>query len=373
MSKRLRSTLLTAALTAASAFPGVAWGQAKEGQPAPAPASAPAPIIVHEGKGPCCAPEPCCGPGVTLFGYADWLYWRAHRNTSPFAGVGTFLTGQDIDAGSFSISAVDSELDWDSGFRLGIGTRMGALEVGFQYTRFDTTGATALGNLADPNAFIHANLVDRSFADDILGSPLDDGIADFASQAISLDLNLYDLWLGTEFRTCDLLVLRPFIGIRIADIDQDETVRYDGGEGATYDLFRSTNFRGYGLRGGLGAESTLWGITLFGRTAVSLLYSEFDTFRSDRITIPGDDTLYIRQYGHNFNDITPVLEVAAGVSYCFGPVSIAAGYEFSRWFSILQHPDVPGWDDVDGDVGNYRRDRGDLSLDGLFLRVGISY
>ncbi|MCS6978122.1 MAG: Lpg1974 family pore-forming outer membrane protein [Gemmatales bacterium] len=368
MSKGLRSTIFTAALAAASALPSFAWGQHKE--------AAPAPIIMHEDKGPCCAAEPSCGPGVTLFGYADWLYWRAHRNTSPFAGVGQFLTSPDISEGSFVISAVDSKLDWDSGFRLGIGARMGALEAGFQYTRFDTNGSTSLGNLADPSAFIHANLVDRSFADDVVDELLDSGLANAASQLISLDYNVYDIWVGTEFRTCDFLVLRPFIGIRIADIDQDETVRYtafaDDGV-ADYDLFRSTNFRGYGLRGGLGAESTLWGITLFGRTAVSLLYSEIDTLRRDAITFEGDDTIYLRQWGHNFNDITPVIEVAAGVSYCFGPVSIAAGYEFTRWFSILQHPDVPGWDDIDGTVGNYRRDRGDLSLDGFFLRVGISY
>lgn len=367
MSKGLRTTLMTAALAAASALPGFAWGQHKD--------AAPAPIIVHEDKGPCCAPEPCCGPGVTLFGYADWLYWRAHRNTSPFAGYGQFLTGPNVDADSFVISAVDSKLDWDSGFRLGIGARMGTMEAGFQYTRFDTRGSTSLGNLADPNAFVHANLIDRSFADNIIGAPLDDGIATSASQVISLDYDVYDLWIGTEFKTCDLLILRPFIGIRIADIDQSEAVSYSSlSEGsATYDLFRSTKFRGYGLRGGLGAESNLMGITVFGRTAVSLLYSEIDTLRVDSISIENDPTLYLRQWGHNFNDITPVIEVAAGVSYCFGPVSIAAGYEFTRWFSILQHPDVPGWDDVDGDVGNYRRDRGDLSLDGFFLRLGISY
>jgi hypothetical protein len=386
MRLNLRSSMAVAALVALCGWlPASAWGQAKaEPAPAPAPApahAAPAPVIYGD-HGPCCMPEPCCGHDMSFFGFVDYLHWRAHRNTAPFSGTITFITDQpNVDTGSYSIVAADSEYDWDSGWRLAVGVKMGAMEIGFQYTSFDTNGSLSLGDPANDVDLTHANLLDRSLVDEAsLNGLFDDGIVDAASQSISIDYDVYDIWMGTEYKTCDYLALKPFIGFRYADISQSETVLYtntEPGEIApdtdTYDLTRTTDLKGYGLRGGLAAESNLCGLGFFARSAVSLLYTEFDTLRTDAAFNQSAGDVEIRSWANNFNTVTPVLEVAAGVSFSYHNFTLAGGYEFTHWFNIQEHADVPGWDDVDEETPNYRPDRGDISFDGFFIRAGVSY
>jgi hypothetical protein len=50
-------------------------------------------------------------------------------------------------------------------------------------------------------------------------------------------------------------------------------------------------------------------------------------------------------------------------------VSLAAGYEITHWFNVTSRPAF-GDDFSEGKVA---RRRGDLSLDGVFFRVGVGF
>jgi hypothetical protein len=67
--------------------------------------------------------------------------------------------------------------------------------------------------------------------------------------------------------------------------------------------------------------------------------------------------------------VIPVLELATGVAWEYRNVRVAAGYEAANWFGLIDGPQFIN-DFAEGKIG---RRRGDLSLEGLFLQLGVAY
>jgi len=305
---------------------------------------------------------------------AEYLNWRSHRSSLPFAGLLTFGAN-----GSYDSELVETEFGRDSGFRFSVGRRsVDRWDVVFRYTFFQNSGATAVGDPTVDSDAIFCNLMDRSLADRRVDRNLDDGRADAARESISLDHFVYDLEFGRTLDFCGLSV-RPFGGFRFAEIKQSASVLYQNftppAELDTYGIESDVDMTAWGIRGGGQVSHALFdcGLSLFGRGAASLMLADFRVQRTDVATDQPSGIAESRRHRHGYQAIVPQAELAAGLRYDYGRFFIAAGYELSYWFGMYQHLDVVGHDDVDDTTTPVRADRGDLSFDGWFVDAGLMF
>jgi hypothetical protein len=326
-----------------------------------------------------------CEPGVTF--HFDWLYLRPRRSPTPYAGTLIPSSPDNEDDEDFTQDTVlhETQYSQDTGFRAGIGWLTShCWDIAFDYTYFVGDGASGVGDPEEDDA-VFANLMDREMADDGVGGLLDDGIADVASEDLSLSYDLYDLTIGRYYRPAGNLTMRAFGGFRGAEIRQDDSIQYfnlvedDGGEVAEQvDVDRTIAMDGLGLRFGGQANWSLWGggLSVSGRAATSFVYGDFNVTRTETQFDAGDDETDTWRYYYEHQKIVPALELALGLHWEHGPFFVGAGYEFTHWFGLYQDLDIPGWaqddgDDDDSDTVNVRSDRGDLTLDGWYAEAGM--
>jgi hypothetical protein len=328
--------------------------------------------VINRPVADCAVYQQCAADPAWLF-EAGYINWRAHRASLPYAGVLIMQPG-----GSFSNDLQETWYDHDSGFRIGIGHRTESnWDVMFRYTFFETRGDSNIGDPTLNTDAIFANLVDRSLADQVGVGQLDDGRCDAASESLLLDHYVYDLELGKTIEN-GILKVRPFAGLRFAEIKQGASVLYQERIGAndldTYTINSNVDMTGWGLRTGGQLDVTLRNnLMLFGRGAASLMLSEFRVQRADTAFNQSVPQTLSRTYRHKYRSVVPVAELAGGIRYDCGRFFLAAGYEFSNWFNMYQYLDVVGYDDIDDQTTPVRSDRGDVSFDGWFVDAGISF
>ena len=223
---------------------------------------------------------------------------------------------------------------------------------------------------------IFANLIDRGLADDVLNHDFDDGIVDFASQWLELELDTGDFELGRTWHVGRMGTVRPFAGLRLAHQKEVANTYYSNFEGAElyeYQLGQSSSLDAWGFR--LGGEGRFLfgrsGFGVFGRSSLSLLLADYHLYREDRAISPLEEQY--RVFNQRYSTVLPVAELAAGVSYSCGRWFVSAGYEITNWFDMYQQLEVRGWDDVDGATTPLIVNRRDLSLDGWFLKAGLGW
>ena len=356
-----------------------------------------APVLAQQGfitpcsYAPDCEDSSCasCGDlcGSTcrrsrFFGNVEYMYWQATRNATPYAGTMNRVSGT---IGGVPISSSDSYncnmnntgYDRNSAFRLNFGYQISnRWDIGFRYTYFSTNGASSVGDPnVDSNLFL-ANKLDRSLADDILNHDFDDGVVDFASQRIGLDLNIYDLEIRRKLRLASSRFdIRLMGGFRFADIDQTSQIRYqstDSGNMLSANVDETMGISAAGLRAGGEAYYFLgWRTSVFARGAVSLLFVNSDVYRQDlQLT---DSDAGVRSISDSFQDVVPVLELNVGLRWQRGRFYVAGGYDIAHWFDMVQGLDAINQDDVDGATNSYRVERGNLSFDGFFVEAGLVF
>ena len=305
---------------------------------------------------------------------AEYLNWRTTRSSTPYSGTITFGAGS-----SYVNQLLETEYDHDSGFRFALGRQFAnKLDIMFRFARFDNNGAHQVGDPTVDTDSIYANLIDRTLADDVLDRTFDDGHVDFAQESINLQYSVFDLEFAKTFCRSTLSV-RPFGGLRFAQIQQNSQVRYQNftapAELDTYDLTSDVDMNSWGIRTGGQLDYELFncGLSVFGRGAGSLMLADFRVHRTDVASDQPSGTVASRDYLHGCTEIVPQLELAVGLRYERGCFFMSAGYELAYWFNMYQHLDIVGYDDVDGDTPPIRVDRGSLGLDGLFCSAGVVF
>lgn len=328
--------------------------------------------------------DSCCGESRCgrVFGAMEYLYWQATRDVTPFAGTlsrpsGTFQ-GLPINSGASLVSELrDADYGRNSGFRANIGYCMtDRCDIGFRYTYFYTNGASSLG---DPNLdtnSVLANRLDRSLADVILDAAFDDGEADFASQRIRLNLNIYDIEIRRRLRlNSKRFGAHLMAGFRFAEIDQASQISYQNLESGNLlraDTDETMDMSAAGLMFGGDVEYHMgWHTSIFARGAVSLLYANFDVSRLDLQT--SATAAGVRLISDSFQSVVPVVELNVGARWQYGRFHVAAGYNIAHWFDMVQGLDAINQDDVDGATNSYRVERSGLSFDGFFAEAGLRF
>lgn len=320
------------------------------------------------------AEDAVCG-AAGFYGYFEALWLDAYFPPSPV----TFLVDGD------DLRPISATFGSDTGYRIGAGWRFAdGWDFGFAYTDFNTNGSV---NVVEANSLvmmdIHPFLMDEVAGefDQIPGSDI--FVSDEARDILGLKINIYDFEAGRKFCICRTLVLRPFGGIRFADFQHTRNTRFledDGGPVETYTITRNTDIDAWGVRSGALVDWNIAnsGFQVFARSAVSLLYGDFaynrvDTFDPDLGT---DDDETITASSARYKEIVPVLEIAVGLKYQVGRLFVSGGWEFQNWFNVVDdyrhHSFI---DDGSGQVDytGISLDRGDIGLQGFFLRGGWNF
>ena len=236
-------------------------------------------------------PKTCNGDiTITVAGF----YWNGHQDGMEYA-IDNHVKAPDISIISLGDTDVLNRLidakfltpdfDWDWGFKIGLSycSPCDGWDIGVLWTWYQGSANDHVEREIDDNASLLP--IWSAYA------PLIGGVL-FATDIEThwkLKLNLVDIELGRSFWTSKYLSMRPFVGIRIAYIDQTYEIEHKGGSwSATSQTAPSqtafnnevrleNDFKSAGLRGGL---NTLWnfgcGWGIYGNFAMSILYGRFD-------------------------------------------------------------------------------------------------
>jgi len=386
-----------------------------------------------------CAPEPpaTCYPGDCKHCYClgpenygvnapvcpktcngDWMptiagfYWNSHqdgmefaiKNNVQFPEITLPIITPVVDGSILALNnLVDAEyknphFKWDFGFKVGIGycTTCDGWDFGVEWTWYRGKANSHIESESSDNTTLLP--LYSAFAS-VAGGPL---YASDIDAHWELKLNLIDIELGRNFWTSKYLSIRPFIGLRIAYLDQDYKIENKGGSfgsfgeptGLTQDAVNNevcieNDYHGVGVRGGL--DST-WnfgcGWALYGNLAASIVYGKFDidSEETNRLAISPHTKTKVADWEDNFRASRAMLDLALGVQWagmfcdCQYGFRIALGWEHHMFFDQNQMWRINRIGDGSNTVlpntsgeNVYHQRRGDLDTQGWTLTVDFSF
>jgi hypothetical protein len=292
----------------------------------------------------------CDNPAEWLFS-VEYLLVRPRRRPDDFAIVdpSNNLTPEG------SVRSVGFDLS--SGLRAAVGYRAAGSpwETWFTYTYLHADGDRTA--TAPPGGLVYPTLTRP-------------GLVDTATTAVgksSLTYNLYDLDAARRVAGDESFVLRMAFGSRAAMIDQDLRGFYNGGTANRTLASTRVEFDGGGPTAGGEARWLLpWGFQMFGRAKGGLIVGEVTntTRELDNGGLTVNANVRERYY-----TTVPMLEMGTGVSWEYRNLRVAVGYEVANWFNLIDGPTFVN-DFAEGKLG---RRHGDLSLEGLFVQLGVAY
>jgi len=225
---------------------------------------------------------------------ADFLWWRACEENLALGREELFSSFPD--GGEYDrVRIKHPDFKYDPGFRIGFASicPCDCYDVAVNWTHFHTK-ATVHGESEFADAGIrpggpregrrNPSQSDLVFFND--WQLIEDAFPDFAKGKWTLDLDLLDLEFGRKYYVSNCFILRPYLGLRGARIDQTFRVLSEANRFDPYDdasaFFTSqakarNNFLGVGPRVGVDLEVRLpCCLTLFGQAAGSLVFGRFD-------------------------------------------------------------------------------------------------
>ncbi len=275
-------------------------------------------------------PKTCNGDiTFTVAGF----YWNSHQDGMEYAIDNHVKVPTVSDEGDTGVlnNLIDSEFEnpnfkWDWGFKAGIGycSPCDGWDFGVLWTWYQGRASTHVEREADDNAALLP--LWSAYA------PFQGGVL-FATDietSWKLKLNLVDLELGRSFWTSKYMSMRPFVGIRIAFIDQSYDIQHKGGswsendntsptqEAFNNDVDLENDYKGVGLRGGL---NTVWnfgcGWGIYGNFAMAILYGRFDIDHDEtnRLASNPHNKVKIAETKNNFRASRGVADLALGLQW----------------------------------------------------------
>lgn len=249
------------------------------------------------------------------------------------------------------------EFDPALGFEAGFERRFNA-NSGFRMHYTYLHAETQTGIAANPGATVTPTLTHPLGMRDV-----DGGLGSARHTSNVLDV----LWTR-RIHSADCFDVWLLAGPRAAWLRRGFDLDYTGGDaGPLGTADHNQSFRGFGLCGGFDLEWKLgggWSVEagsklslLKSRNRMSVLET---SLRGQALLADANDAR---------SGITPMFDMNAGLKYAVGAWNVAAGYQMQQWFSVSEL--LTFNDDVH--VGSLDRRRGDLSLDGLYLRLGVSF
>lgn len=339
---------------------------------------------------PAVNPKTCNGDVVfTVAGF----YWNAHQDGMEYAIDNQVVHPTDADTNQALNNLIDStyknpDFKWDFGFKVGLGynTTHDGWDIGVVWTQFRTSADSHVEAEADDN---HTLLpLWSAFA----ATGADSTIlwASDIETHWKLKLDLVDLELGREFWTSKYLTFRPFVGLRLAWINQEYNIKNKGGgwlSTAESPAFNNLvdidqKFHGVGLRGGV---DTVWnfgcGWGIFGNFAMSIVYGRFnvDHDESNREATDTHHKTKILESDDNFRASRGMTDLSIGLQWhtmfsnCRYGFTAMLGWEHHMFFDqnqmwrVLRKCDEPLTQPNLSGENVFHQRRGDLATQGWTL------
>jgi hypothetical protein len=248
-----------------------------------------------------------------------------------------------------------------TGFRTEVGRNFGEgglWDAGFAFTYFNGNESNDTNTAVAPaGGFLFPTLTRPGLTDRALT----------ATANADLDYALYDMIVGRRILVDDNFAVRFIGGGRFADIRQTFNAFYDGADARRAAVNTRSHFQGFGPI--IGAEAILvgWkGFHLYTRAMGGLI-----TGRSSNRLIETNDagaTTYVNT-NYDVRKVVPMGSIAIGGGWQYRTLSIRAGYQVTCWQGLFQRPRFV--DDVS--QGKIIAQSSNLTLDGLFLQVGLTF
>ena len=291
-----------------------------------------------------------------------------------------FVAAPGIDTDSHDLaSGVPEDLD-GAGIAIDIiKQRSNGWFHGLAYVGQFVDGKDSLGNAGLDTDSVHANLLDRSQADQVsLNGFFDDGQVDFASDDIEIDRHTGDMVIGKRMPVSERLTAFWKAGTRLAYIDTDRDVRYVNLEGATdTDTVRIRNgSEMYGVGPMLGAGAQLRfrnGWMISSQSMFATLYANYDLDRSEVAFNESANTTGTRRAKQDTNGVVPVVETSLELMKDVGKYYLGIGYNVSAWLGGARSLQNNLQDDIDDETNAYLINEDDIILQGFYGRVGVRF
>jgi hypothetical protein len=280
----------------------------------------------------------------------ELLVWRPRRTAFDYVIPG--------DSSGLVPSGSIRSLNYDTqaGIRAEVGHRFASgWEAGFAYTYLHSAAFDSLQ--APAGQVLFPTLTKPGLTNTVTSAAADAG----------LEYNAYDILVGKRFSLDEHLAMRMFGGVRFASLQQDFSAYYDGLDARTAAVQANSKFQGFGPIFGSEAVLAGWnGFHLYARASGGLLTGESKNPFIE--TNGGGNTIYA-DTANNIRKVVPVANVGIGGGWQYRTVSIRVGYEITNYFNVIDQ--VRFTDDIG--VGKFTTRQSNLSLEGLFLQVGLTF
>ena len=342
---------------------------------------------------------------ITVAGF----YWNAHQDGMEYAIDNQVenpdVTNVPIESGTDTkIIALNNLINaeyetpnfkWDFGFKVGLGycSPCDGWDIGILWTWYRGKATDHIEAEIDDN---HTLLPLWSAFAPVQGSVL---YATDIETHWKLQLNLVDIELGRNFWTSKYLAIRPFVGIRIAYLEQDWNIQHKGGVWSertaailqpafNNEVGIDNDFKGVGLRAGL---DTTWnfgcGWALYGNWAASIVYGRFsiDHDEENRRASDPHEKIKVAEWEESFRASRAMLDLALGIQWstmfcdCQYGFMIALGWEHHLFFDqnqmwrVVRIGDTAFASPNNSGENVYHQRRGDLDTQGWTLTVKFSF
>lgn len=296
-------------------------------------------------------PLTCDGDWVVKFAS---IYWKAQQEGLEYSFLNEVVGSEGTTNNAKLNILVDSQFlspgfSWDQGFKLGVGctTALDGWNFEVMWTHLSNSAQNDVQSKFSENEAILP--IWTAYQSDYPGNhPV--LFATNAATFWKLSLDLIDLELGRLFWAGHRLAIRPYIGLRYANLDQHYEISLQGG---TWEVAGNpdktlknkteleNNFQGLGLRSGLDSIWSIgcgWGF--YGQLATSIIYGHFSLDHQEEIQLlesPFTKTKFC-DTEESFRASRAVLDMGLGVQWsglvydCQYGITISLGWEHVAFF-----------------------------------------
>lgn len=323
--------------------------------------------------------------GWVFFG--EYLYWEAVQDQMQYAaiipdGIEPIITA--IEAGPpFDISAklaiIDPSFNYNSGFRIGIGYEVPCSnwDVQLAWVRLHEGGnVSSVSSIA--NGIIPLTVPLSSVFGFIDRDPDEFGFASKARSRWNFAFDTLDLQLGGTFPCLNCLVVRPFIGLKAATINQTQYIDYIGltltGLPIIVQNKKKNNFQGIGPSFGIDSSWEFYPhLNLTSGFSGALLYSNFYVNEAP-IAVQAPTLIQVSLDNTKYKRVRPMVSTRIGIDWdtCLCDrfqVLIGVAYEFQYWWNQWQTPPSVESSILNGGASP----QGDLMLQGLTVKAVVPF
>ncbi len=225
--------------------------------------------------------------------------------------------------------------EYHSGYRVGVTYFLPHKKAELTTKWMHIFGGNEGSTTAAPGGVIWPDWLNENFAP----------VATGAKARWHMDLNVYDLQLGTTFGVKKILSLQPFAGFRAAWFKQNVNIAYSDVTGSTTATPISTmvtsmnksHSKGFGVCAGLNTKWKIWGgLSLFADGSASVLWSHFKNSQTETLA----SGALRSSVSDNLIDTVPVLEITAGLAWDYNwekvGLGLRFGWEGEVWFNQNQ-------------------------------------